>query len=506
MLKVEQIERIRRKYYIEKKSMRQIAKELGHGRETVRRAIDQAEPGGSKPRQKRTAPKIGPHQERIDELVKENEHLPRKQRYTWQGIYKIIKGEGYSGSGSTLRHYLAEIGWKKKKVAVYMPLEFDPGTDAQVDWGEAAVLMGREQIRVQLFVMWLCYSRRLFVMAFPSQKQEAFFQGHIEAFQFFEGVPQRLTYDNLKIAVYRVLQGKNRQEQEQFVEFRSHYLFESNYCTPGMGHQKGGVEHNVGYARRNFLVPLPAVESFAELNEYLLAQCLENDQRQVSGQPQTIGAAWQQEVAQLQPLPAQAYPCCHSIAVRLNPYSQVTIETNRYSVPTDLAQPDLVAKVYPFEVQIFRPNETEPIARHQRCYERKQEVIDPLHYLPLLQQRPGALQHAKPIRAWRSSWPPIYEDLLSKLQAQGPEGDGVRQFIQILQLHHDYPVELIEAAIEQALRYGCVHADGVKLCLHQLAQPDPELPPLSLDQRPHLAAIGQQEANLSRYDQLRGGL
>jgi hypothetical protein len=341
-------------------------------------------------------------------------------------------------------------------------------------------------------------------MAFPNQKQEAFFLGHVEAFCFFEGVPQRLSYDNLKTAVYRVLEGKKRQEQENFIQFRSHYVFESHYCTPGMGHQKGGVEHNVGYARRNFLVPLPKVADFAELNAYLLGKCRENDKRQVSGQSQAIGQAWQAEVKHLSPLPSQAYPCCQTLSLRLNPYSQVVIETNRYSVPCDKAQPDLIGKVYPFHIEIFRPNDLAPIARHKRSYGHKEDVLDPLHYLSLLQQRPGAFKHAKAIRDWREEWPGVYEDLLAKLQSQWPEGEGVREFIKVLQLHQNHSPALIEEAIAQALAYGCIHAEGVKLCLHQLSQTEPEIARVALDHQPALQEIGQQAANVSLYNQLLG--
>jgi hypothetical protein len=354
--------------------------------------------------------------------------------------------------------------------------------------------------------MRLCYSRRTFAMAFPTQKQEAFFEGHVQAFHHLGGIPQRLTYDNLKAAVLKVLAGKNRQEQERFVVFRSHYLFESNYCTPGEGHEKGGVEHGVGYARRNFLVPLPRVSSFDELNEHLRQQCLKDDQRQVEGQPVPIQQAWEHERVYLRPLPAQDFSCCQTLAVTLTPYSQVIVDTNRYSVPADQAAPHLVAKVYPFQVEIFRPGEREPIACHARCYGHKQDIFDPVHYLPLLEQRPGALRHAKPIRRWREDWPPIYEQLLQHLQAEWPDGRGTREFIRVLSLHRSYPADLVEQAVSQAMAFHCAHADGVELCLHQLVHPEPAFASLDLKDRPGLLAVGNQAIDLSCYDQLLEGV
>ena len=504
MIKVEDKEKIRRAYYVEKKSVRQISRELNYARQTVRKAIQSAEPEKYKMKRSRRAPVLGPYKARIGELLQESETMPRKQRYTGHRIYEILEEEGYSGSESSVRHYIAKERKAKKQPKVYLPLEFDPGTDGQVDWGQAEVIMKGEQITVQLFLMRLCYSRRLFVMAFPHQKREAFFAGHVAAFDHFGGIPQRLTYDNLKTAVKKVLLGSAREEQESFVAFRSHYLFESHYCTPGAGNEKGRVEDGVGYARRNFLTPLPRVNSFAELNEHLLHKCLKDDRRQIDRQPVIIELAWQQELPHLRPLPPYDFDCSITKTVALNGYGQVVIDTNRYSVPTDKALAELVAKIYPFQVKIFRPDQKEPIAEHSRCYGHKQDVFDPLHYLPLLQQRPGAFQHAKPIRRWREEWPPVYERLLARLQNQWPDGQGIRQFIQVLNLHQDHPAQLVEQAIDQALAYNCAHADGVELCLRQLLQPEPILPALDLSDHPRLAVIGQQELDLNCYDQLLG--
>jgi hypothetical protein len=339
-------------------------------------------------------------------------------------------------------------------------------------------------------------------MAFPNQKQEAFFAGHVAAFRHFQGVPHRLAYDNLKAAVLRILTGRNRQEQEKFIEFRSHHLFDSRFCTPGQGHEKGGVEHGVGYARRNFMVPLPKADSFEALNEQLLQSCLEDDQRRVDRQPMSIHEAWQEELKHLRPLPDHDYDCCTKRIVKLNGYGQVEIDTNRYSVPADLAETELTVKLYPFQIKVYGSQQREPIAVHTRCYERKQDIFDPLHYLPLLSQRPGALEHAKPIRQWRAGWPVVYDQLQRHLQRQWPDGRGVREFIRILQLHRQHPAEVVEQAVSQALLYNCAHADGVELCLRQLLQPEPAWPRLDLSDHPNLAGFGQQALDLTRYDQL----
>ena len=504
MLTVKEWEEIRRAYHVEEKSIREIARETGRARRTIRRMVELAEPPGYR-RPGKQAHKLGPYKEQIQKLLAQNQSLPRKQRWTAAMIFKEIKKEGFAGAESTVRHYVGQVRKLLRQPSVYLPLEFDPGTDAQVDWGEGDVLMNGEQITVQLFLMKLSYSRRTFMMAFPSQRQEAFFLGHVRAFDFFEGVPQRISYDNLKTAVKEILQGRHRVEQEAFFHFRGLYLFDSHFCTPGAGNEKGQVEHSVGYNRRRYLVPLPEVSSYEALNDYLWQQCLADDSRTVEGQSAAIGAMWQQEKPYLRPLPSHAYDCCRITRVSLNRYSQVQLETNRYSVPTDQAVQQLTAKLHPFTVEIYRPDESEPIAVHRRCYDRQQEIIDPLHYLSLIRQRPGAIDHAKPLRRWREQWPAVYDELLEHLRQKWPDGRGVREFVNILYLHREYSQEEMSRAIAAALAHHCAHLDGVQLWLTQFSRPEPAFTRLHLADQPRLQGVGEQAVQVAAYDGLLGG-
>ncbi|GAB4193685.1 MAG: hypothetical protein OHK0022_08830 [Roseiflexaceae bacterium] len=205
----------------------------------------------------------------------------------------------------------------------------------------------------------------------------------------------------------------------------------------------------------------------------------------------------------MRPLPATPYPCCVTTTTTLTPYSQVVFETNRYSVPADQAVRQLVVRAFPLQLEILAGETL--LATHPRCYDREQDVLDPLHYLPLLAQRPGAFDHAKPLQRWKETWPACYTRLLNRLRQQWPEGRGVREFVTVLQLHQQHPAALIAQAIEQALTLGCVHADGVHLCLQQLLHPAPVTATLDLRDRPHLAAIGSQAIDLSVYERLLSG-
>jgi transposase len=510
MLTVREWEQIRRAFYNEGKTINEIARETGRAWRTVKKMVESEQPPQYTKKQKRPARKLGPYQKQIEKLLAQNKTLPRKQRWTSATILLAIQKEGYTGAESTVRHYVAQVRKQQKtskrhQVQVFLPLEFDPGTDAQVDWGEAAVIMHGVQITVQLFLMKLSYSRRTFVMAFPSQKQESFWLGHVKAFEFFGGVPHRISYDNLKTAVQAVLKGKKRIEQQAFYHFRGVYLFESHFCTPGAGHEKGQVEHSVGYYRRRFLVPLPEVDSYAELNDYLWQRCLAEDARQVQGQTATIGQMWQEEKSDLRSLPTHPFDCCRTIPVRLNRYSQVQVDTNRYSVPTDKGQLQMMVKLYPFKVEVYATGESEPVAVHDRCYDKQQEIIDPHHYLALIRQSPGAFLHAKPVRRWREQWAAVYEQLLAELQQKWPDGRGVREFVQILYLHRQHSSEELTTAIEKALNHGCAHLDGVQLWITQLNQPDPTFSAVNLGQNHQLQSIGEQPLQLAMYDTLVGG-
>lgn len=510
LLPVAERERIRRAYHIERKSIRQIARETGHCRDAIRRAIDDgtAEITVSQYPESRPSPIFGPFQSRLDALLRQNDQLPRKQHYTSHKMFETLQAEGYQGSESRIRQYIAEWKQAHKSPEVFLPLEFEPGQDAQCDWGEAIAVIDGVRQTVQVFVLRLCYSRRTFVMTFPTQRQESFLFGHVQAFKHFSGIPARISYDNLATAVKLALdkgkkrldKGRKRTENRTFAAFRSHYLFESHFCTPGAGWEKGQVEHSVGFSRRNFMVPIPEAASFEALNQLLLERCVQDDTRRVDRQPMTIGEAWAQEKPYLRPLPPFDYDCCEMVTARLTPYSQATFETNRYSVPVNRARREVTLKAYPFRVDIY--DKAELIANHPRCYEREQDIFNPLHYLSLLEQRPGAFEYATPMKRWRKEWPESYHRMLSDLKEKWPEGRGVQEFVRILQLHKDYPADFMEQAIEQALSYGCVHLDGVLHCLHQLTEPKETPSSLDLSDRPHLQDIGNQPVDLSRYEKL----
>jgi len=500
MRKVEDYERIRKAYHIEGLSIREISRQYGHGRRLVRKALEHPVPDRYQLSQPRKSAVLGQYRQRILDLLKESDQLPRKQRYTAHKIYEILVKEGYCGCEGSVHNFVSRT---KKKLAVskaYLPLEYDIGKDGQVDWGEAVVIMAGVEVKVQFFVMRLNYSRVRFVKAYPFQKQEAFLDAHEAGFHFLGGAPQRIAYDNLKTAVFRILEGHNRQEQEAFKAFRSYYLFDSHYCTPAQGHEKGGVESDVGYAQRNFFSPLPRVNSYEELNRLLLERCQQDVARHIRGQEAPVAELWELEKVHLLPLPKQDYPACETRPVKANSYSQVVFETNRYSVPHTYAGKQLVLRAFPFKIEVLFLESK--VASHPRCFGREQDIFDPLHYLSLLEQRPGAFEHALPLRQWRKKWPITYEQLLRGLQRNKPDGRGIREFIAILKLHQTHSAELVENGVEAAVQSGMLSLDGVLYHLQKLSSTLHSVEPLNLSCLPQLADIGSQPVDLQVYNQL----
>ena len=500
MKKVDDYEQIRKAYHIEGLSIREISHRYGHGRRLIRKALEHPIPDKYQLSQPRKLIVLEQYRQRILDLLAESEKLPRKQRYTAHTIYIILEKEGYSGCEGNIHNFVCRTKKKLEAGKAYLPLEFDAGKDAQVDWGEAVVILAGAEVKVQFFVMRLNYSRVRFVKAYPFQKQEAFLDGHEAGFHFIGGVPHRIAYDNLKTAVFRILEGHNRQEQDAFKAFRSYYLFDSRYCTPAQGHEKGGVESDVGYAQRNFFSPLPRVNDYDELNQLLLERCKQDVDRHIRGQEAPVSELWEVDKVHLLPFPKQDYPACETRPVKANSYSQVVFETNRYSVPHTFAGKQFVLRAFPFKIEVLSLENV--IATHRRCFGRERDTFDPLHYLSLLEQRPGAFEHAIPLRQWRKKWPATYEQLLTGLQQSKPEGQGIREFIAVLKLHQIWSADLVEQAVAAAVYTGMLNLDVVMYHLQRLSTPLPSAGPLDLSHLPQLADIGCQPVDLQVYNQL----
>jgi transposase len=502
MITVKEKEQIRRAYHIEGKSVRQIQRETGYHRQTIRKALEDGSVPQYTQKRSRRSPVLDPVKPIIDRWLAEDKDRPRKQRHTAKRIYERLTTEyGFTGGESTVRRY---VGQQKRQMGtqVFIPLAYAPGRTGQVDFGEAQVVLAGEPLTAQLFCLRLGYSKQPFVTALPSQAQEAFFEGHVRAFDFLRGVPHELVYDNLKVAVKRILEGRNREEQVTFIAFRSHYLFESRFCNPGKAHEKGLTEGLVGYARRNWLVPPPEYATWDDLNAYLAERCQAEGRRRLRGMEMTIGEALALEQVQFLPLPTQHFPCHILRPVRANGFGLVTFQTNRYSVPARHAHESLWLRASVERVEITNGRQT--LAIHPRCYKREQDILNPLHYLLVLEQRPGAWEQAKPIQEWRQNWPEVYDLYLAALRERLSTSQATREFVRVLRLHEDYPEAMITQALEEALSGHCYSADGVKQIVLRLTEPPCPAKPLEEAQQlfPDVGPVRWPEPD--QFDRLLG--
>ena len=311
---------------------------------------------------------------------------------------------------------------------MFVPLSHPPG-HAQCDFGEALVVIGGVECKAHCFVIDLPHSDGCFVEVYPAETTGAFLDGHVSAFAFLAGMPQSILYDNTKLAVARILGDGRRQRTRAFTELQSHYLFDDRFGRPAKGNDKGKVEGLVGYVRRNFLVPLPSFKSFDALNAHLERRCLEHTDARLRGHSESIGQRMERGLDALLPLPPVPYDACEKQVGRVSSLSLVRYKTNDYSVPVAFGHRDVLVRGYVDQVVISCGSEI--IARHPRSYERDDFVYNPIHYLPLLEQKIGALDQAAPLQGWAL---PEEFGTLPRLLESRMGRQGKREYVQVLRL------------------------------------------------------------------------
>jgi transposase len=469
--------RVRRAVRVEGRSQRAVAREFGLSRETVRKMLQYAVPPGYQRQQPIKRPKLGPWLGVIDAILNDDKQRPAKQRHTSKRIFERLKEEhGFTGGYTIVKDYVRTAALRGQEM--FVPL-VHPAGEAQVDFGEAQVVIAGVEQRAHYLAMDLPHSDDCFVAAFPAETTEAFLEGHVRAFAYFGGVPTRILYDNTKIAVVKILGGEERQRTRSFSELQSYYLFADKFGRPAKGNDKGKVEGLVGYARRNFMVPIPRASSWEELNTRLAAECRKRRERRLRGHAESIGERFERDRAALLPLPAAPYEACEKISTRVSSLSLVRYRSNDYSVPTEYGHRQVWVKGYVHEVVIACASEV--IARHQRSYEREAVVFDPLHYLALLEQKTRALDQAAPLAGWQL--PDCFAQLRRLLEARLRK-HGSREYVQVLRLLETFNIVEVTLAIEDAMRLGAISFDAVRHLL--LCRIERRPPRLDMENYPHL--------------------
>ncbi len=317
--------------HVEGMSIREAARVFGLHRETVSKMLRFSVPPGYRRSEPVRRPKLDAFTGVIDRILEEDRLAPRKQRHTAKRIFERLRDEhGFEGGTTIVKDYVRERRLRSREV--FVPLAHDPG-HAQVDFGEAKVVVAGVECKAHFFAMDLPHSDACFLKAYPAEISEAFCDGHVASFAFFGGVPRSILHDNTKLAVARILGDGTRRRTRIFSELQSHYLFADRFGRPGKGNDKGKVEGLIGYARRNFLVPIPRFESFEALNAHLEARCRERQGAKLRGHEATIAERMARDRAAFLPLPLAPYDACDKRPGRAGSLSLVRYKGNDYSVP-----------------------------------------------------------------------------------------------------------------------------------------------------------------------------
>lgn len=503
MIHMAQYHRIKWLHEREGLSARKIASELGIARNTVRKYLLEGEMPTILNRKEAYSNRT--HSDEvlrvipvIDEWLKQDESVWKKQRHTAVRIYQRLVDEyGFTGSSSNIR----KVVRTRRPVVreAFIPLQFQLGHQFQFDWGEADVTIQGQSMRVYLFCVQLSASRKKFVRAYLHERQEAFLDGFVRAFKYFGGVPAEGLFDNLKTAVVKVLSGRDRVEQETFLALQAHYLFKAEFCNVASGNEKGQIESLVGYVRRNALVPPPDLQSFDELNEHLITWCEQSAKKdKVPHTDELVDDVWRKEKAVLHALPAQPFEACRLKAGTVNKMATVAFETNQYSVPCAYVGERIWIKAFVDQVSVVAQNEV--IATHPRCDGRDQMILVLDHYLDVLLKKPRAVRDARVMQG--SDIPEMVRSFHREMrQRHGAEGD--RAFVRFMLLHREIGMTAVVKVLHVASDAQIYHLEGLhELVLRQTGQ-TPPANGLAADKLPvDLTQYRVQKADTSQYNAL----
>jgi transposase len=489
------------------KPIRQLASEFQHSRNTIRKILKQAEPNPLPATRDRFAPRLGPVQAIIDQILIDDEAAPPKQRHTAAQVFRRLRDEhGYRGGYAQVQRYLLKN--RRHHQETFIPLGHLPGRRLEADFGHIFVDFPDGRRPVPFLVTAWAYSNAPFVRALPFERTEAILEGMVAAFEFFQAVPKEVWWDNPKTVATLILQGRQRQLHPRYAALASHYLFEPLFCMPARGQEKPDAEGTVKAVQRRCATPVPRVASLDELNTFFRKWCEVERERVVQSLfgPFLIQDRLAEDLAAALPLPQHRFdPCVIRTGAEVDKYQSVAFDNNRYSVPRPFAFQLVTVKGYVDTVAIAA--EGRVIATHMRSLSKHKMILEPVHYLATLERKPGALDHSPVFRDW--SLPACFAAFRTALEGLHGAMAGARRYVRVLQLLGEHPLARVRKAVEECIYKYVIDADIVIQRTRSLAAieamtrgaaPLDPVPSDTLSDTP--AGIQVPLPDLSRFDQL----
>jgi transposase len=464
MLTVDDYGKIRRAHR-DGMSIRAIARTFGHSRRKVREVLNEAQPRPYTRSKLPPAPVLGSFHTAIDAILAADEQAPPKQRHTAMQVYRRLRDEhGYPGSYDQVRRYIGRS--RREHRETFIPLAHDPGQRLEADFGHIHVDFPEGRRLVPVLITAWSFSNYPFAMAMPTERTEAILAGLVEAFSFFGCIPHEVWWDNPKTVVNKIFQGRLRQPSERYAALASHYAFDPLFCMPARGNEKPYAETRVRVLQRQWSTPVPQTAHLGTLNAYLRERCVEEAGRTVQGYEESIGERFRRDRTAAVALPAYPFDACVVQPACVDKYQTVQFDHNRYSVPRACAYQKVTVKGYIDRIEVIAGSAV--VAKHPRSYGKNEQVLDPLHYLAALGRRPAALDHAPVLRDWRL--PASFTRLRQLLEERHGAGPGAWQYIRVLQLLAEHPLERVTQAVEDGLRQGTPAADSIHTRVLRLAE------------------------------------
>jgi transposase len=485
-------------------SIRQIAKRLGHSRDSVKKALVQPTPLPYTRTAPASCPKLGPFIGHIEQILTEDQTAPRKQRHTAARVFQRLREEHqYPGGYDQVRRFVAAR--RKRERETHLPLDHPPGGRVECDFGHIHVDFpeGRRPVPV-LLAVW-SYSHYAFAIALPDETTVSILHGMVCAMEFFGCVPAELWWDNPKTVAPAILRGRDRQLNVHYASLASHYRFAPMFCMPARGQEKSDVERTVYALERRFATPVPSVADVDALNRHLLHCCLKERDRTVSGRSQTIGQMFDEERRCAIELPDRPFDACIQHIRQADKYQTALFEDVRYSVPRHVAFEPVTVKAYVDQVVLVHKGQV--VASHRRSRIAGEQVLEPSHFLATLERKPAYLDHTKLFKELKL--PAAFGQLRDRLEKDLGCRTGTRHYIRVLQLLGRYSAEQVAAVIEANLHRPGLRAEliGQKLNVASSKGALPSSPPnatfhVSEVNPIKLPTVIVPQPDLRRFDQL----